>query len=468
MLKRTPSGFSIQLVINIGFLLVFLFYLGVMILLLLAELEVPGLEWIRATNQVLILLTLLFLPFLLLASSRVIRSISVGYSGNEIRIELEDVQLKVQQVNDDLSRQVGTSEQALWTILAEQDDSSRDRWQAKKLIIGSKEDTSQVFFAYFLKEWLNRNVDDLKECELKIPNGGSLKNFADLKYCWIDLYIDFTGTCCQYFNIKHQGKALNSIIHELNQRGDNLGVRWLNPLGATEDYCLVMREEDAEHFKIKTIPELALKASNLVFTGDPEFLNRKDCFLGLRSHYGFNFKRIEPCHVTERYAMIEAKEPVVFVGYETDLELQPGSGLIKLQDIDQFFPSYDAIPVIQTKACDYIDGLEVQLSRLHNAMTTQDLIMQVQRLSSHDVDPQTTVQEFCNRIADRIQQIEAIEHQFEQRLSTDSEATLAEYIQEKVNIRENSPAIARNLTEKLQAKLINRLESNNQTNLNLS
>ena len=51
-------------------------YVALLLVLLLAELGVPGLNWLRATNQVLILLALLFLPFLFLAASHAVRSIS--------------------------------------------------------------------------------------------------------------------------------------------------------------------------------------------------------------------------------------------------------------------------------------------------------------------------------------------------------------------------------------------------------
>ena len=460
MRNRNESGLSIPFLINLGFILVLLLYLVVMVLLLLAELEISGFQWLRATNQVLILLALLFLPFLVLASSRLINSISI--SSDKVSIQLaegiKDLQLTVKEVKEDLSKQVSTAEQALWTILAGDDYSSTQRWEEKKLVIGSKEDTSQVFFAHFLAEWLKRNVEGLQECELRIPNGGSLKNFADLKYRWIDLYIDYTGTCCQFFNINHRGKHLEQIIDELNRHGQSLSIRWLNPLGATEDYCLVMKAKDAQRHNVTSIPDLVLASSNLVLSADPEFLNRKDCFLGLESQYGLKFKRIEPCHVTERYAMLGTEEAVVFVGYETDPELQ-SPDLIVLEDVEGFFPTYDAIPIIQTKIFTYIDGLEMQLLRLHNAMTTRDLILQVMRLSSHKVAPQRLAQEFCDRIEDRIRQIEAIEAQFEQKMATDPTRALTDFIKQQVNIRDAHPQTANELTKKLQAKLRLKLQA---------
>jgi glycine betaine/choline ABC-type transport system substrate-binding protein len=357
-------------------------YVLLILLLLGAELGIPGLTFLRATNQVLVLLALLFLPFLLLAVGRAIRSVSVKLSGQELHLELselrEDMKIEVKQVETRFAGQVSTAEQALWPMLAGSDPTSSRRWSEREIIIGAKLDTSQVFLAHFLAVWLEKRLPGLR-CVVRVPNGGSLKNFADIKFHWIDVYVDYTGTCCQYFNINHQGKSSQQLLKELNQFGSGIGVRWLKLLGASENYCLVMSRTAAEAEGIKTIRDLTRIAGKLVFTADPEFLNRRDCFLGLSRTYDLAFRRVEPCGVSDRYAMLASQQVDVFVGYETDPELASPS-LVVLQDSEGFFPDYHALPVASAAALQQVEGLEDALNELQDRITTRDLIQLVQKL----------------------------------------------------------------------------------------
>jgi glycine betaine/choline ABC-type transport system substrate-binding protein len=357
-------------------------YLLLLLLLLGAELGIPGLGWLRATNQVLVLLALLFLPFLLLAASRAVRSISVKLSGQELHFELAELRGEVhgemKRVETRFAGQVSTAEQALWPMLAGRDPTSEDRWRRNEIIIGAKLDTSQTFFAHFLAVWLEQRVPGLR-CLVRAPNGGSLKNFADLKHHWIDVYVDYTGTCCQYFNIDHHRKTPQQLVDELNEFGKTIGMRWLNRLGASEGYCLVMRRALAEAEGIKTIKDLTRIAGKLVLAADPEFLNRRDCYVGLLATYDLAFRAVEPCRITDRYALLANEQADIFVGYETDPELQSPS-LLVLQDSDGFFPEYHALPVASTAVLGRVAGLEGALNDLRDVIGTADLIGLVQRL----------------------------------------------------------------------------------------
>lgn len=385
---------------------ILVFYFLILLLLFLGELSVFNLQQhFRATTQVLLLLALLILPFLVLFMSRYINSLTLKFSGQELYFELselrDEVTENVDRVESNLLGQISTAEQALWPLLAGIDNKSDERLREKKLIIGSKEDVSQVFFAHLLEQAIEKFVPGA-QCEVRVPNGGSLKNFADVKYRWIDMYIDFTGTCCQYFNIDHHGKTEDEIIDELNFYGKSIDLRWMAPLGASEDYCLVMKKEIAEKHNIDSIQELKIKGPALVFSGDPEFLNRKDCFLGLQK-YGVDFKQVKTCHVTERYDLLAADEADVFVGYETDPELLRGD-IIRLKDPDQFFPRYMATPLVNTHALEQIPELEMALQKLQKSITTQELIMEVNKLSavqSHPSVARDNARAYVNRVAEK-------------------------------------------------------------------
>jgi len=379
-------------------------YLVLLAVLLLAELGVPGLDRFRATNQVLLLLVLLFLPFLLIASSRTIRSISLKLSGQEIHVELsefeKELKSEVQRVERKSASQLSNAEQALWTLLAGKNQAAASRWRERRIIIGAKEHVSQIFFAHFIAEWLQRQIPGL-HCELRVPNGGSLKNFADVRFQWIDLYVDYVGTAIQFFNIDHHHQTNTELVKQLNNYGEAIGVKFLAPLGVTENYCLVMLRDKAEILGIENMSQLSMSAGRLTFTADPEFFNRRDCYLGMIGEYQMAFGTLEVCEVTERYALLDTGTVDVFVGYETDPELHTRKReLMVLADDKGFFPSYEALPVLSYGLSQTLPEIEPVLVQLAGKLTTADLIEEVHKLSvegSHPAIARDLVRRFIER-----------------------------------------------------------------------
>lgn len=364
-------------------------YVALLLVLLLAEFGVTGLEWLRATNQVLLLLALLFLPFLLLAASQTVRSISLKVSGQEFHLDLTELQRSVagdlRRIESTVAGQLSTAEQSLWPILAGPDPHRDRRWRDGQIVIGSKLDSSQIFLGYLLAAHLERRLPSVT-CILRVPNGGSLKNFADLRFGWIDLYVDYTGTSIQYFNLAHRDKTPATLLSELNAFGAGLGVEWLGLLGASEGYRLVVRRERAEREGLSTIRDLSRVSDQLVLSADAEFLNRRDGYAGLRTVYDLAFRRIELCPITNRYTHLESGEADVFIGFETDPELQSPT-LIALRDVDEFFPDYHAVPIASHGALESIKGLREALLDLRDSVTTEDLMTIAQKLDRRGVQP---------------------------------------------------------------------------------
>lgn len=380
-------------------------YCVAVLLFFLAELKLFGLdEHLRATNQVLILFALLILPFVIINMPSFIQSLTLKISDKEFNIQLSNLESTLSESINKVQRQVSTSEQSLWPMLAGTDMKSAERLKAETptLIIGAKADPSQLFFTHLLSCAILHYNPKIK-LDIRYPNGDSMRNFAELKYRWLDMYMDFSGTCIQYFDIAHKTtdggiKTDLELINELNFYGNNLGMKWLNSLGASEDYCLVMTPESMEQHDIKTLADLKTKGRSLILTADPEFMNRKDCLLGLID-YGIDFKEVLPCSVSDRYAGLENREADVFVGYESDPQLIRQE-VKQLEDPDQFFPRYLAVPIVSRQVLDYFNGLEDAIGLLKNCMSTQELNEIVAKIEKANFDPERAKAE-AQRIFDR-------------------------------------------------------------------
>lgn len=406
-------------------MLLIVFYVLIIGLFLLGELRTPGFAAFRATDKIIILCVLLFLPFFIVAAPKFINTLTLKFGGGkEVEVRLNQVSDRVSSAVDELqqidsaveildsisknletrlARHVSATEQCLWPMLAGINPFAENRWRndPPQITIGSKEDISHIFFAWFLKRWLERQLDRV-DIVVRFPNGGSQKNFVDVKHRWVDMYIDFTGTCCQYFSIDHRHQTDEQVRERLNEYCIPMGMEFMPMLSATENYLLVMRREVAARHNIETITDLSREANRLVFSADPEYMNRNDCWLGLQKAYGLPFKDVLPCLVTDRYAFLEDNAADVFVGYETDPEIQTHD-LLVLEDNKQFFPNYAALPLVSRGLLEAVPAVREALNLLEGKITTADLIEAVRELSdgirSRDDIIADQEQKVVNRIA---------------------------------------------------------------------
>ncbi|MFA3790516.1 hypothetical protein AB6T38_05320 [Aliiglaciecola sp. SL4] len=171
--------------------LLFIYCLAVL-LFFLAELKLFGLdEYLRATNQVLILFALLIMPFVIINMPSFIQSLTLKVSDKEFHVQLNEMESNFSQTIGRVQRQVSTSEQSFWPILAGEDVLASQRLEGSnpKIIIGAKSDLSQMFFTELLALAI-RHDNPHFVCEIRYPNGDSMHNFAELKYRWLDVYMD--------------------------------------------------------------------------------------------------------------------------------------------------------------------------------------------------------------------------------------------------------------------------------------
>lgn len=366
-----------------------------MLFFLLAELGIPFLSRFRATNQVILIMVLIFLPFLIPTTLAMIRNLKINISGQEFQIEFRDFHQDLQQVNNDLSSRITTSEQILFPIVGGEDSHCNDRYARRHLIIGSKQFPEQHILAEIIARHLENSIPGLI-CEKRIPNGDTLKNYADLRYGWIDCYVEYTGTGCQLLNVDHRQnkgehagkkKDPNQLLADLNAISlPRHHIRWMPKLGPNNDFVIIMLANKAKNMGITSISSLQAHAGRLAFSADIEFYSRRDGFPGLvRTYKDLVFGNQRVCREEDRYRLLREKKTDVTVGYLTDSDLQE-SRFQKLEDDQHFFPNYHCAPIVRTEVLDAIDGLETAFSKLADTLTNSRLIAMLTAYSQRHHD----------------------------------------------------------------------------------
>jgi osmoprotectant transport system substrate-binding protein len=369
-------------------------YVLLVVVLLCKELIASSM---RATDHVLVLLALLFLPPLLVVAGRLLGG-AVG--GAKVILKLGDFELVVEDLKKRVAEQAGatekldrrtqelaqevtgklsTAEQTLYPIIGGPNAYARSRLEKGRVVIGSKDFAANIVVAELLAQHIEATG---VRCERQIPNGGTITNYAYLINGWIDLFVDYTGTGCLFLNVEHRGKSAGEILDELNRLSqERFGVEWLEPLGTRTNYCLVMREDIARKKNMRSISDLAAHdRGRLRFCGNHEFLNRRDGLPGLKEFYGLRFLDEAVCSYRERYRLVHEGKMDVGVGHTTDPEI----GTLDLQqlvDDRAFFPDYYEVPIARTEALKVVPGL-------------RDALLEFADLEIRDADITSLIQDF--------------------------------------------------------------------------
>jgi glycine betaine/choline ABC-type transport system substrate-binding protein len=274
--------------------------------------------------------------------------------------ELKDTQQRLSNVTEDMAVLVNRVEQALIPIIGGDNPHQLGRLEKdRRLVIGSKEFSEQIILGNLLVNWISDRTKDWNPgigFELAIPNGGTMKNWADLANGWIDGYVEYTGTGAMLLQTDIRGLSIENSIKKLNDESEKQGldIKWLEPLGLVNDYVIIMLKEKSEELGIRTLKDLGkASASKLSFCCQMEFSNRPDGLGSLMQRYMINFASTKIVGYPDRYRLLSEGVCHVTAIFRTDPEFREfkNRGLVvELEDTEQFFPQYAAIPVFNNKA----------------------------------------------------------------------------------------------------------------------
>ena len=151
---------------------------------------------------------------------------------------------------------------------------------------------------------------------------------------------------------------------------DNYNLTIFDHWGFNNTYAIVVREDTAEKYQLKTISDFAKVSDDLVFSPTIEFSNREDGIIGLQKAYGMNFKEIIPMDGGLRYTAIDNNECDAMVAYTTD-SLGSKYDLVTLEDDKEFFLAYHAVPIVRQETLDEYPEIADAVTILSGKLTEE-------------------------------------------------------------------------------------------------
>ena len=150
-----------------------------------------------------------------------------------------------------------------------------------------------------------------------------------------------------YFDIEDT-KDRAQVLKQAQEGFDkNYGFKWYDSYGFENTYALAVRKDVAEANQLQSISDLGKAAKDMKVGVDTTWLEREnDGYKAFSDHYGFSFSKTYPMEISLVYKAAADKEVDVVLAYTTDAGLKQYD-LQTLTDDKQFFPPYDASPVLR-------------------------------------------------------------------------------------------------------------------------
>lgn len=249
--------------------------------------------------------------------------------------------------------------------------------------VGSKDFTEQEILCYMTSHAIENNTDINVETECNL--GGAQVVFSALTNDNIDLYIDYAGTdytdILNHKPISDVDKVYKTIKKEMKQK---YNIEVLDQMAFNNTYALAVTKETAEQYNLKNISDLTRVSNELTIAPTLEFINREDGLPGLKKAYGLEFKDTIGIDGSPRYTALQNNNAQVIDAFTTDGLLRKFN-LVVLEDDKNFFPPYNAIPLVRGDTLKEYPEIEDILNKLGTYLTDevmQDLNYQVDELGN--------------------------------------------------------------------------------------
>lgn len=214
------------------------------------------------------------------------------------------------------------------------------------VVVSGKKFTEQVILGNMISILLEERTD------LNVVNRSDLGETDVLHQGMldgdIDLYIEYTGTGYSIVLKEELDTNDPEEIYERTKRGyeENYSFTWLEPFAFNNTYAISLRGDLAEELGVETMSDLAQHTDQLTFGAPPAFYEREDGFEAMNETYQFTWAGSKQMDFGLMYTAANNGEVDVISGFTTDGQITRYQ-LKVVEDDLQFFPPYDAAPVIR-------------------------------------------------------------------------------------------------------------------------
>ena len=215
---------------------------------------------------------------------------------------------------------------------------------------------------YILGEMLGLLIEDAGyEVEITKGIGGGTSNIQPaMENGDFDLYPEYTSSgWVMVLDHEAEGVSDDEMFTQLQQEyEEKFGMTWVGLYGFNNTFTVAVRGDVAEQYGLENTSDLAAVAGELVFGGNPDYIERADGFGALCETYGLEFADVVDIDIGLKYQALAGGDIDVTNAFTTDAQLaNPDTDLVTLADDKHLQVNYFCSTVVREDALMKMDGL---------------------------------------------------------------------------------------------------------------
>ena len=264
------------------------------------------------------------------------------------------------------------------------------------IVVGSKNFTEQAILGEIVAQQLEARTK--LNIERRFYLAGSYICQQAMLSGRVDIYVEYTGTALTAI-LKdpvetNRAAVLDRVRREYASRFNLLVAE---PLGFNNTFAIVIRGEDARRTGIHTLSQSAAYTPQWRPGFGFEFMERPDGYQGLARTYGLKFSaspRIMDLGLLYR-ALLEKQVDLV-AGNSTD-GLIAARDLAILADDKNYFPPYEAVPIVRIQTIERHPEVRQALAELAGKISDEEMRKLNYAVDGERRDTAEVVREFLHR-----------------------------------------------------------------------
>lgn len=238
--------------------------------------------------------------------------------------------------------------------------------------IASKPMTEQ----YILTEIIAQLIEEETDYEVEITKGiggGTTNIHPALIKGEFDLYPEYTRTAWLNVLKKEEMEKDDALLYDqLLAEYDQMGLTWTGLYGFSNTYGLAVRKETAEQYGLSTYSDLAAVSGELIFGGNPDYIELETGYSRLCTAYNMEFKDTKQMEIALKYEALINGEVDVINAFTTDAQLA-ANDLVLLTDDGGFFETFLAGTVVRKDTLEKYPELQGVLEKLNGMISEEEM-----------------------------------------------------------------------------------------------
>lgn len=262
-----------------------------------------------------------------------------------------------------------------------------------RIVVGSKNFTEQVILGELVAQHLEARTG--LRVDRRFYLSGTYICHQAILAGRIDLYVEYTGTALTAILKDTPGGSPVDVYRRVKAAyAERFGLEATEPLGFNNTFAIIIRGEDARRLNLRALSEAAAHTPTWRAGFGYEFMERPDGFAGLAETYRLGFA--SPPRIMDLgllYRALKEKQVDLVAGNSTD-GLIDALDLVVLEDDRNYFPPYEAVPIIRQEALAGHPALRTALAELAGRISAAEMRRLNYALDGEHRDLKEVVREF--------------------------------------------------------------------------